>query len=98
MRVIVDSRGEMMLTTRPDGTWQVDSFFDISYQIDFMEGQREVSVRPQDGSTRTENHAEDVIMDNGGGLFERGSLSESESDERLVRCQPTAKRGVSCGS
>jgi hypothetical protein len=57
-RVEIAIPGEIMLMIRADGSWQVDSFFDIAYRIDFPE--TGMTLVPQGGSTlvsSTETHA-----------------------------------------
>jgi hypothetical protein len=43
------SSGAMLLSTLPDGTWTMDSFFDITYRIDLP--QSDISLVPEGGST-----------------------------------------------
>jgi hypothetical protein len=91
-----DGEGVAEIVDGMDGTWHIDSFFDIAYEIEFGDSSGEMSLRPQDGSTRME-HAEDVEIRTKPELIEhllKGRLAESEENELLEMVDASGNRTV----
>jgi hypothetical protein len=82
--------GTIMLRSLTDGAWQIDSFFDISYEIEFAETRGRMAIRPQDGSTHVESHGRVASA----GLVDwlpralETEISDGEVDESLVGVNP----------
>ena len=85
-----DGEGVLEIVDRHDGTWAVDSFFDISYEIELAETRVPTEIRPEDGRTRIEGQRriDAATLDDWLPLAMEMELAESDVGDPHVDVNP----------